>query len=78
MAAPKLEGTPIISLEVAPLAISKCFQVSKARASSSTPQSVTFEEVLGDPILGSKIFMFKNWKVTKGVFENFIHLVNVE
>lgn len=60
MATPKLKDALAISLEVAPLIVSKHSSVSKARASSSAPWLVTFEEVLGDLILGSKIYVFDN------------------
>lgn len=72
MAAPKPEGTLATSLEVAPAATLKCFQVLIARASSSYPRSVTFEGALDDPFPMSKIIIFDNWEVTKGIFKDFI------
>lgn len=60
------------------MATSKHSHVMKAEASSFSLRSVTFEEVLGDPTLGSKICIFDNWEVSKCIFENFIHHIDVE
>lgn len=70
------ESALVISSEVSTSIISNHSRVSKAGASSSVPQSVTSEEVLGGLALGSKICIFDNLEITKDIFEDFIHPVD--
>lgn len=69
---PRLEGALVTPLEVAPPA------TLKARTSSSTSHSITFEGLSNNQVSGSKICIFYNWEVTKGVFEDFIHPVDMD
>lgn len=62
--------------KVTPPATSKRSRMSKVKASSSNPYTVTFEGVSNNLAPGSKICIFDNWKVAKGIFRKFIHPVD--
>lgn len=65
------------TLKVAPPVILRHSQVLKA-SSSFIPHSITFKGVLDDQVLGFEVCIFDNWKVMKGIFKNFIHLVDID